>query len=140
MARILDKQAVQPRSRFNQSKSFIIPRSPKRVTLAKIRLKIPVNSQPNRVELVATVGVQGITGIAQILFRIFRDGKEIFNTKVGIESAASEQNYAVTFQSIDKNLSAGNHVYTVTAENQTANTRADVVGPISFSGLAIQTR
>lgn len=140
MVRLLDKDAVQPRSRFNLSNSFTIPRSPSRVTLATIRIRIPVNSQPNRVELVATVGVRGVTGIAQILFRIFRDGREIFNTKQGIESAGSEQNYAVTFQAIDRNVRAGNHVYTVTAENQTANTRADVVGPISFSGLAIRTR
>ncbi|MFD0698759.1 exosporium protein C [Paenibacillus sp. GCM10027628] len=140
MVRILDKDAVQPRSRFNLSRSFTIPRSPKRVVLAAIRLRIPVNAQPNRVELIATVGVRGITGIAQIRFRIFRDGIEIFNTIQGIESAGSEQNYAVTFQAIDRNVRSGNHVYAVTAENLTANTRADVVGPISFSGLAVQTR
>ncbi|WP_163856257.1 exosporium protein C [Paenibacillus elgii] len=140
MVRILDKAAVEPRRTFNLSKSFTIPRSPRKVRLATIRIRIPVNSRPNRVELVATVGVRGITGIAQILFRIFRDGKEIFNTKQGIESAGSEQNYAVTFQAIDTNVKAGNHVYVVTAENQTANTRADVVGPISFSGLAVKTR
>jgi len=99
-----------------------------------------VNAQPNRVELVATVGVRGVTGIAQILFKIFRDGVQIFNTIQGIESAGSEQNYAVTFQAIDRNVRSGNHVYTVTAENLTANTRADVVGPISFSGLAVRTR
>jgi hypothetical protein len=138
--RLLDKAAVQPRSRFNLATSFTIPRSPRRVTLATIRIRIPVLSQTNRVELVATVGVRGITGIAQILFRIFRDGREIFNTKQGIESVGSEQNYAVTFQAVDRNVRAGTHVYTVTAENQTANTRADVVGPISFSGLAIRTR
>jgi len=86
------------------------------------------------------VGVRGVTGIAQILFRIFRDGKEIFNTQQGIESAGSEQNYAVTFQAEDRNVRSGTHVYTVTAENRTANTRADVVGPISFSGLAVKTR
>lgn len=140
MVRILDKAAVQPRRRFNLANSFIIRRSPVRSRLATITIRIPVNAQPNRVELVATVGVRGITGIAQILFRIFRDGREIFNTIQGIESAGSEQNYAVTFQSIDRNVSSGNHVYTVTAENQTANTRVDVVGPISFSGLAVQTR
>jgi hypothetical protein len=90
--------------------------------------------------LVASVGVRGVTGIAQILFRIFRDGIEIFNTLQGIESVGSEQNYIVTFQAEDRNVRAGTHVYTVTAENRTANTRADVVGPISFSGLAVTTR
>lgn len=140
MVRILDFNAVQPRNKFNLSRSFIIPRSPKRVSLATIRITIPVNSRPNRVELITTVGVRGITGIAQILFRIFRDGKEIFNTQQGIESSGSEQNYAVTFQAIDTNVRSGNHVYTVTAENLTRNTRADIVGPISFSGLAVKTK
>ncbi|MCD9024644.1 exosporium protein C [Cohnella silvisoli] len=141
MVRILDKAAVEPRRNFNPAKSFIIKRSPGRSLLATIRIRIPVlNAQPNRVELVATIGVQGVTGIAQILFRIFRDGVEIFNTQQGIESVGSEQNYAVTFQAIDRNVRSGTHIYTVTAENRTANTRADVVGPISFSGLAVKTR
>lgn len=141
MARILDKAAVQPLRSFNLARSFTIRRSPGRNTLATIQIRIPsTNSQPNRVELVATVGVRGITGISQIKFRIFRDGVQIFNTVQGIESAGSEQNYVVTFQAIDRNVRAGTHVYTLTAENRTANTRADVVGPISFSGLAVKTR
>lgn len=141
MVRILDKAAAQPRNRFNLARSFIIRRSPGRSRLAVFVIRIPVlNAQPNRVELVASVGVRGVTGIAQILFRIFRDGIEIFNTMQGIESVGSEQNYVVTFQAIDKNVRSGRHVYTVTAENQTANTRVDVVGPVSFSGLAVKTR
>lgn len=140
LVRIIDKASVQPRRSFNLANSFIISRSPVRSRLARITIRIPVNSQPNRVDLVATVGVRGVTGIAQILFRIFRDDKEIFNTQQGIESNGSEQNYAVTFQAEDRNVRSGNHVYTVTAENRTANTRADIVGPISFSGLAVKTR
>ncbi|GAV11794.1 MULTISPECIES: exosporium protein C [Paenibacillus] len=138
MARILDKAAAQPRSRFNPANAVTIRRT--RTRLATISIRIPMNSQPNRVDLVATVGVKGVTGIAQILFRIFRDGREIFNTQQGIESAGSEQNYVVTFQAEDRNVRTGTHVYTVTAENRTANTRADIVGPISFSGLAVKTR
>lgn len=138
MVRILDKAAAQPLRRFNLANSFTIPRSPAMVRLATITIRIPVNAQPNRVELVATVGVQGVTGIAQIRFRIFRDGREIFNTQRGIQSADSEQNYAVTFQAIDSDVRSGTHDYTVTAENRTANTRVDVVGPVSFSGLAVQ--
>lgn len=138
MARILDKAAVQPLRRFNLAGAFMIQRSPSRSILARITLRIPANSQPNRVDLVATVGVRGVTGIAQILFRVFRDGREIFSTQQGIESAGSEQNYAVTFQAEDRNVRAGAHVYTLTAENRTANTRAVVVGPLSFSGIAVQ--
>jgi len=126
LASVLDKATAQPLSRFNLANSFTIRRSLARSVLATIRLTIPtVNAQPNRVELVATVGVRGVTGIAQIRFRIFRDGVEIFNTQQGIESVGSERNYAVTFQAIDRNVRAGTHVYTVTAENRTANTRDD---------------
>lgn len=99
-----------------------------------------MKSQPNRVDLVVSVGVRGVKGVGQIRFRIFRDGKEIYNTQQGIESAGSEQNYVVTFQAEDRNVKAGTHGYTVTAENVAAKTRVDVVGPISFSGLAVKTR
>ncbi|WP_040949507.1 hypothetical protein [Gorillibacterium massiliense] len=141
MVRILDKAAVQPRSRFNLANSVTIRRSPARTVLATVVIRIPVvNSRPNRVDLVATVGVRGVTGIAQILFRVFRDGVQIFNTLQGIESTGSEQNYAVTFQAEDRNVRPGAHIYTVTAENRMAGTRADIVGPISFSALAVRTR
>lgn len=138
MARILSKATAQPKNKFSLANSFTISRSPSRSIIAIIHLRIPRNARPNRVDLVATVGVRGVTGISQILFRVFRDGVEIYNTLQGIESAGSEQNYAVTFQAEDKNVKSGIHTYTVTAENRTANTRADVVGPISFSGLAVQ--
>ncbi|TDF96382.1 exosporium protein C [Paenibacillus piri] len=140
MVRILDKAAVQPRRSFNPAKSFTIRRSPSKSGIAAIPIRIPMNSQPNRVDLVVSVGVRGVKGIGQIRFRIFRGGKEIFNTQQGIESAGSEKNYVVTFQAEDRNVRAGTHGYTVTAENLTANTRVDVVGPISFSGLAVKTR
>ncbi|EJR54271.1 hypothetical protein IIM_02000 [Bacillus cereus VD107] len=95
------------------------------------------DSRNNRVELIASVGVEGITGISQILFRIFRDNTEIFNTQVGIESTDSEQFYAQTFQAIDQDVSRGTHKYSLTVENLTSAASADVVGPLSFSGLAI---
>ncbi|MCJ8013323.1 exosporium protein C [Paenibacillus sp. KQZ6P-2] len=140
MARILDKAAVQSLSSFNPAKSFTIRRSPQKSGIASIPIRIPVNSQPNRVDLVASVGVRGVKGIGQIRFRVFRGGTEIFNTQQGIESSGSEQNYVVTFQAEDFNVKAGTHAYTVTAENLAANTRVDVVGPITFSGLAVKVR
>lgn len=138
MARILAKSAVQPRSRFNLATATTIRRSPESSQIASVRIMIPANAQPNRVELVASVGVRGVTGIAQIRFRIFRDGNEIYSTRQGIESTGSEQNYVVTFQAIDKNVTTGSHLYRVTAENLTAGTRVLVVGPVSFSALAVQ--
>jgi hypothetical protein len=139
--RVLDYKATEPRRRFNLTTAVTIPHSPSRIRLATIRLNIRNmrDVDDNRVELVATVGVRGVTGISQILFRIFRDGREIFNTQQGIESTGSEQNYAVTFQGIDSRVS-GKHTYVLTAENRTSGTTAKVVGPISFSGLAIRQR
>ncbi|UNK18848.1 exosporium protein C [Paenibacillus sp. N3/727] len=141
MVRLLDYKAAQPRSRFLPG-SFTIPRSPKRVSLATIKIKIPSHACHNQIELIATVGVRGVRRISGILFKIFRDGKEIFNTRQDVESASFSQPYVVTFQAIDKNVKSGTHVYTVTAENLASDTRAraDVNGPISFSGLAIRTK
>lgn len=138
MARILNKSAVQPRRFFNLATAYTIRRSPKRSLVATLLLTIPANAQPNRVDLVATVGVRGVSGTAQILFRIFRGSTQIFNTIQGIENGGDEENYVVTFQAIDRNVATGTHNYRVTAENLTAGTRVDVVGPVSFSALAVQ--
>lgn len=137
LKRVLDYQATQPRSRTNNNRAVHIPLTPKRLILATIRITIPRNVMTNNVELIATVGVRGQTGIAQLLFRVFRDGREIFNTQQGVESAGSEQNYSVTFQDIDTNVQPGTHTYRLTVENLTRNTTAAVVGPVNFSGLAI---
>ncbi|SES17566.1 exosporium protein C [Psychrobacillus sp. OK032] len=138
MVQIIDYQAAQPIRRVNLNNPIMIPRSPLRVSLANIRISIPSGATRNRVELIATVGVHGVTGTSQILFRIFRDGREIFNTQVGVESdTTSEVNYVETFQAIDFNVGQGTHVYQVTAQNLTSGTEAAVVGPVSFSGLAI---
>lgn len=106
--------------------------------MAELRVHIPKKHvKENHVELIFTVGIKGITGIAQVIFRIFRDDQEIFVAQQGIESTDSEQFYIVTFQAIDKNVKAGSHTYRVTAENIVNNTTAAIVGPISFSALAI---
>nr|WP_282201492.1 exosporium protein C [Collibacillus ludicampi] len=133
----MDYNAAEPRRRFNLATATTIPHSPNRMRLATIRLNTGPNrdTDDNKVELIGTVGVRGVTGISQLLFRIFRDGREIFDTQQGIESAGSEQNYAVTFQAIDSRVS-GTHVYTLTVEDRATGTTANVVGPISFSGLA----
>ncbi|MGE7917222.1 exosporium protein C [Lysinibacillus xylanilyticus] len=140
MVQVLDYQATEPLSSFNPGNAFTIPQSPFRVVLASIQINIPATAtRNNRVELISTVGVEGITNISQIVFRIFRNGKEIFNTQDGVESTGSEQTYTFTFQAIDSNLIAGANFYQLTVENITPNTQANVVGPISFSGLAIKS-
>ena len=141
MVDIIDYQATEPSSRVNNNNPTTIPHSPKKIVLASIRITIPKDAKKNHVELIATVGVRGVTGTSQILFKIFRDGKEIFRTQEGVESdPESELNYIVTFQAIDKNVRKGTHRYQVTAENITSGTKAAIVGPISFSGLAIKSQ
>src|SRR6476661_4224119 len=139
MVHIIDYQATEPVRKVNQIRPMMIPHSPKKLILAAIRVTIPQrNANKNHVELIATVGVRGVSGTSQILFKIFRDGKEIFRAQEGVEAdPASELNYIVTFQAIDKNVRAGSHDYRVTAENIINGTEAAIVGPISFSGLAI---
>ncbi|MEY9971622.1 hypothetical protein ABH966_001995 [Lysinibacillus sp. RC46] len=140
MAQVLDYQATEPLSTFNPETAFPIPQAPFRVLLASIQINIPgTASRNNNVELLASVGVTGVTNISQLVFRIFRNGKEIYNTQNGAESAGSEQNYIFTFQAIDSNLPAGTSFYQVFVENITPNTQANIVGPISFSGLAIKS-
>ena len=140
MVQVLDYQATEPLSTFNPETAFPIPQAPFRVLLASIQINIPgTASRNNNVELLASVGVTGVTNISQLVFRIFRNGKEIYNTQNGAESAGSEQNYIFTFQAIDSNLPAGTSFYQVFVENITPNTQANIVGPISFSGLAIKS-
>jgi len=90
----------------------------------------------NRVELVATVGIQSTLGIPHVQFRILRDGSEIFNTVQGAENG-EEEFVTVTFEAVDFNVPLGFHTYTLDAQVLDVGTTAQVVGPISFSGLAI---
>ena len=139
MFRIIDYKATEPVSKVDQISPKMIPHSPKRLTVAHINITIPRrNEKDNNVELIATVGVRGVTGTSQLLFKIFRDDKEIFRAQEGVESdPESEVNYIATFQAIDMDVNKGTHRYQVTVENMTNGTVAAVVGPVSFSGLAI---
>jgi hypothetical protein len=140
---IRDYKAIQPRNRTNTQNVAVIPHSPRRLRLATIRLTVPrstMTSRRNTVELLATVGVRGVLNIAQLVFRVFRDNVEIFRTQQGVESAASEEFYTIAFQAIDLNPRLGTHRYTLTVENATANTTAQVVGPVNFSGKVIERK
>lgn len=139
MFHIIDYQATEPVRKVGKIMPKMIPHSPKRLTVAHINITITRrNANDNNVELIATVGVRGISGTSQLLFKIFRDEKEIFRAQEGVESdPTSEVNYLATFQAIDMDVEKGTHLYEVTVENITNGTEAAVVGPISFSGLAI---
>lgn len=137
MVHIIDYQATEPIRKVNNNNPTTI--SSRNSVLASIRITIPrEDANRNHVELIATVGVRGISGTSQILFRILRDGNEIIRTQEGVESdPTSEVNYIATFQAIDTNVGRGSHLYQVTAQNITNGTTAAIVGPVSFSGLAI---
>jgi hypothetical protein len=144
---IRDYQAVQPRNRTNTGTATRIPQAPGRLSLATIRLNVPrttttttttTTGRRTTVELLATVGVRGVRNIAQLVFRVFRDNVEIFRTQQGVESAGSEEFYTVAFQAIDLNPRVGTHRYTLTVENATPNSTAQVVGPINLSGKVIE--
>ncbi|MCH6266578.1 exosporium protein C [Neobacillus citreus] len=139
MVRLIDYQASEPISMVNNNNPIAIPHTPSLTVLATIHITIPrKNAKKNHVELIATIGVRGVSGTSQILFKIFRDGKQIFTAQEGVESdPTSEVNYIATFQAIDTNLTKGSHFYELTAENITNGTEAAVVGPISFSGFAV---
>jgi hypothetical protein len=139
MVRIIDFQATEPVQRIGQIRPIRIPHSSRNLELATLSIRIPRRDAfRNQVKLTTTVGIRGVSDTSQILFRIFRDGREIFRAQQGIEAdLTSEQNYIVTFQAIDMDLSEGSHLYRVTAENITFGAEAAVVGPISFSVFVV---
>ncbi|ACK90060.1 hypothetical protein BAHan_3087 [Bacillus anthracis] len=134
---IIDYQGIQPINKTDAT-TFTIPNSPNKAILVNIELKIPLKySRNNRIELITTIGFKSVTNRSQLFVRIFRNDIDIFNTQVSIGSTDYKQYSVETFQTIDKNVSSGIHEYTLTVENLTSDASADVIGPLSFSGLAI---
>ncbi|MNK43515.1 hypothetical protein D3C87_622240 [compost metagenome] len=113
-----------------------VPLTPAGVGISHVRIVVPPVAN-NRVELVATVGFRGDAGTGSILFRIFRDGQVIYYARQGFESNL-EKFYTITLQAIDPGVAAGTHDYFLSAELLSAGTTATVIGPITFSALAIE--
>jgi hypothetical protein len=133
---ILAYNDTVPSSRLGATPPIVIPfGSPLTIASFPITLdaSTPVN---NRIELNATVGVAGTLSVAQVVFRIFRDGILIFATQQGLQTA-NEQFYSVKMTAIDFNVIQGTHIYSLTVERvgSAANT-ASVAGPITFGGIA----
>ncbi|GIP23477.1 exosporium protein C [Paenibacillus sp. J22TS3] len=116
--------------------AITIPLTPAGQGISLVRITVPPVAN-NRVELVATVGFRGDTGTGSVLFRIFRDGREIYYARQGFE-AGFEKYYLTTQQAIDSNVAAGTHDYVLSVELLNAGTAATVIGPITFSALAIE--
>ncbi|AWB46344.1 exosporium protein C [Paenibacillus sp. CAA11] len=130
MVELLDYATNVPTPVTNGA-SIPVPITPAGQGISQIRLTVPRSN--NRVEIKATVGLQGTSGISRVLFRVFRDTTEISYGLQGIE-ASFEGFYLVSFQAIDTNAPTGVHDYTISVENLSAGTNARVVGPIQVSG------
>ncbi|MNJ39591.1 hypothetical protein D3C77_344680 [compost metagenome] len=113
-----------------------VPQTPAGQGIALVRVSIPANRPVNTVELTATIGLQGLTGIPRVLFRVFRDGHEIYYAVQGIETGFENVNLT-TLVAVDSNVAPGVHDYILSVEqiNSVVNT-ARVIGPIVFSALA----
>ncbi|MEC0128441.1 hypothetical protein [Paenibacillus pabuli] len=112
-----------------------VPLTPAGVGLAEVRVDVPA-TYPKVVELKATIGLRGDSGLGSVLFRIFRDGQVIYYARLGVESAF-EKYYLPTIQAIDVNPPAGSHGYTLSIESLTPGLTAVVIGPITLSALVI---
>ncbi|SFS95058.1 hypothetical protein [Marininema halotolerans] len=133
---VINYQASVPQSVQGVAPPVAIPTSPTRVQLAGLGVFIPQsNAGNNSVQLKATIGVESVSGTNQYLFRIFRDGVEIFNTEASMDSV-NLTFISSAFHTIDFDVAGGFHVYSLTVENLTGGT-AQVIGPIVFSGIVI---
>lgn len=120
MARNKNDLVLEPFS----NRPTIITHSPNNLLLATESITI---SRRQHLELSALIRIRGR---ANILFRIFRDGEEIYRSSEWPESDLnSEADDLVPITFIDSNVEEGTHTYNVTAENITNGRDAAVVGP-----------
>lgn len=113
-----------------------VPITPQVAVLASANLTLP-NDSPlnNRVELNATIGIAAILNIPQVIFRLYRDGTQIFASQQGLQNAA-EQFYVIRLITADFNVPPGTHIYSLSVEVTSQNEPAAVAGPITLSALA----
>ena len=142
---ILDYKASEPSNQTGGVPAFALPVGG--IQLADLGIFIvPPVPAINRIELKGTVGLQALTGTPVVFLRIFRQVNgvgpdvEIFNTRFTPEPAPAEAFYTASFQMIDFNVAAssGFIVYKLRGEVLLAPVgTVNVVGPITFTGLAI---
>lgn len=134
MAELLDHVVNVPTPITNGA-AINVPQTPAGQGIALVRVTIPANRPANKVQLDATVGLQGITGIPRVLFRIFRDGQEIYYAVQAVETDFENVNLT-SLIAADVNVAPGVHDYVLSVENLVAGTQARVIGPIVFTALA----
>ncbi len=150
---VLDYKAAVPSNSFGGSPPINIPQIPNQLQIADLGLFLPQltpSVEGNRVLLSANVGISAQLGSLfnnAVIFRIYRDGEEIFNTTVDLQNTPvlPAHDYNVTISTIDEAIPFGFHVYQLVVQAAIANsapgvfTIAQVVGPVTFSGLAVGT-
>ena len=107
-----------------------VPQTPAGVGIAQVNVVVP--SAPSLVEVKANIGVRGDVGNGSLLFRIFRDGQEIYYARQGIESGFKKY-YVLTLQTIDGGAAPGLHGYQLSVEKLNAGFTATVIGPLNLS-------
>ncbi|MDN8592601.1 hypothetical protein Q0V21_28165 [Paenibacillus sp. 11B] len=143
---LLDYKASVPSNQIGGIADIPLTVSPG-VQLADLGIFItPPIPAVNRVELKGTLGLQGISGNPIVTVTITRlpdnigPGSVIFTKQINIEAQAlTEIFYTSSFSTIDFNVTSatGLIVYTLTAQIAAAGNVANVVGPITFTGMAI---
>ncbi|UQD51861.1 exosporium protein C [Bacillus methanolicus] len=142
---ILDYKASEPSNQTGVVPAFALPVGGTQLADLGIFIVPPVPAI-NRIELKGTVGLQALTGTPVVFLRIFRQVNgmgpdvEIFNARFTPEPSPAEAFYTASFLTIDFNVSAatGFIIYKLRGEILAAPAgTVNVVGPVSFTGLAV---
>ncbi|ULO05281.1 hypothetical protein H1230_19470 [Paenibacillus sp. 19GGS1-52] len=116
-----------------------IPTSPAGVSIATTSVNIdPANpaSSTNKVELNATFGYRSISGEPEIIVRLWRAGTEIYYALAGDAFDGVDEYSLVSLQMIE-HAPLGTQNYQLIVENRNAASTARVIGPITFTAIAI---
>jgi hypothetical protein len=107
------------------------------MSVALFGMSIPTTN--TNVVLFGSVGIRSTLGAPEILFKVIRDTQVIGSTLSSPLAAGEFRNVPISF--VDQNVPIGFHSYTLTAELTTSSvtTNATIVGPVTFTGLAITT-
>ncbi|SDI13093.1 hypothetical protein SAMN05216352_10513 [Alteribacillus bidgolensis] len=120
---------------FNDSISRSVSETPISVAL----FGMTTFTSNTNVVLFGSVGLRSTLGTPEVLFKVIRDTAVIGSTLSSPIAAGEFFNVPISF--VDLNVPPGFHRYTLTAELTTSSvtTNADIVGPVTFTGLAITT-
>ncbi|MDQ0195608.1 hypothetical protein [Paenibacillus wynnii] len=119
--------------------NILIPNTPVGVSIATTSVYIdPANpaSATNRVELTATFGYRSIVGEPEVIVRLWRAGTEIYYALAGDAFNGVDEYSLVSLQMIE-HAPLGTQNYQLIVENRNPASTARVIGPITFTAIAI---